>query len=163
LEAVFVELKGVDKVESGYAGGAVHNPTYRDVCSGSTGHAEVIQITFEPAVITFRELLEVFFTIHDPTTLNRQGADIGTHYRSVIFYHSPEQKTVAEQVMREVEGTGVWPGPIVTQLQPAPLFYKAEEYHQNYYAQNPEQPYCRAVVEPKVVKLRKKFFEKLKR
>ena len=163
LEAVFVELQGVEKVESGYAGGAVHNPTYRDVCSGGTGHAEVVQITFDPTVITFRELLEVFFTIHDPTTLNRQGADIGTQYRSVIFYHSPDQKTVAEQVMREVEGTGVWPGPIVTQLQPAPLFYKAEDYHQDYYAQNPDQPYCRVVVEPKVAKLRKKFVEKLKR
>ena len=163
LEAVFVELQGVEKVESGYAGGAVHNPTYRDVCGGSTGHAEVVQITFDPTVITFRELLEVFFTIHDPTTLNRQGADIGTQYRSVIFYHSPDQKTVAEQVMHEVEGTGVWPGPIVTQLQPAPLFYKAEDYHQDYYAQNPDQPYCRVVVEPKVAKLRKKFVEKLKR
>ena len=163
LEAVFVELQGVEKVESGYAGGAVHNPTYRDVCSGSTGHAEVVQITFDPTVITFRELLEVFFTIHDPTTLNRQGADVGTQYRSVIYYHSPDQKTVAEQVMREVEGTGVWPGPIVTQLLPAPLFYKAEDYHQDYYAQNPDQPYCRVVVEPKVAKLRKKFVEKLKR
>ena len=163
LEAVFVELQGVEKVESGYAGGAVHNPTYRDVCSGGTGHAEVVQITFDPTVITFRELLEVFFTIHDPTTLNRQGADVGTQYRSVIYYHSTDQKTVAEQVMREVEGTGVWPGPIVTQLQPAPPFYKAEDYHQDYYAQNPDQPYCRVVVEPKVAKLRKKFVEKLKR
>jgi peptide-methionine (S)-S-oxide reductase len=163
LEAVFLELKGVDKVESGYAGGSIHNPTYRQVCAGTTGHAEVIQITFNPAEIEFRELLEVFFTIHDPTTLNRQGADVGTQYRSVIFYHSPEQKTVAEQVMREVEATGVWPGPIVTQLDPAPTFYKAEDYHQDYYAQNSEQPYCQVVVAPKVAKLRKKFVEKLKR
>jgi peptide-methionine (S)-S-oxide reductase len=163
LEAVFVELLGVKKVESGYAGGSVHNPTYQQVCSGTTGHAEVIQITFDPAIITFRELLEVFFTIHDPTTLNRQGADVGTQYRSVIYYHSPEQKEAGEQVMHEVEHLGVWPGPVVTELTAAPLFYEAEEYHQDYYAQNSQQPYCRTVVEPKVAKLRKHFLAKLKR
>jgi peptide-methionine (S)-S-oxide reductase len=162
LEAVFVEVKGVEKVESGYAGGTVHNPTYRDVCSGSTGHAEVVQITFNPSVITYRELLEIFFTVHDPTTLNRQGADVGSQYRSVIFYHSEEQKRIAEKVMHEVDRTGLWPGPIVTQLEPAPVFYKAENYHQNYFALHPEQAYCQAVVAPKVAKLRIHYADKLK-
>lgn len=163
VEAVFLELAGVEKVESGYAGGSVHNPTYRQVCSGTTGHAEVVQITFDPSVISYRDLLQVFFTVHDPTTLNRQGADVGTQYRSVVFYHSPEQQQTAEQVMREIEATGVWPGPIVTQLEPAPVFYPAEDYHQDYYAQNRDQPYCQVVIAPKVAKLRQKFVEKLKR
>lgn len=163
VEAVFLELAGVEKVESGYAGGSVHNPTYRQVCSGTTGHAEVVQITFDPSVISYRDLLQVFFTVHDPTTLNRQGADVGTQYRSVVFYHSPEQQQTAEQVMREIEATGVWPGPIVTQLEPAPVFYPAEDYHQDYYAQNRDQPYCQVVIAPKVARLRQKFVEKLKR
>jgi peptide-methionine (S)-S-oxide reductase len=160
LEAVFVDLKGVQRVESGYSGGTVANPTYRQVCAGTTGHAEVVQITFDPRVISFRDLLEVFFTIHDPTTLNRQGADVGTQYRSAIFYHSEAQKAVAEQVMREV--AGLWDAPIVTEVAPFTVFYKAEEYHQEYFARNPFQPYCQAVIAPKVAKFRKRYLEKLK-
>lgn len=162
LEAVFDDLRGVESVESGYMGGNVVNPTYRQVCAGTTGHAEVVQVTFDPQVVSFRELLEVFFTIHDPTTLNRQGADVGTQYRSAIFYHSPEQKEVAEKTISELNAEGIWDAPIVTEVSPAEEFYVAEDYHQEYYAQNASQPYCRAVVAPKVAKFRQKFLEKLK-
>src|SRR5687768_16415329 len=154
LEAVFDRVRGVTDVVSGYAGGRRPNPTYDQVCAGTTGHAEVVQMTFDPAVITFREILEIFFVIHDPTTLNRQGGDVGTQYRSAIYYHSEEQKRTAEALMRELEADGVWPGPIVTELSPAPEFYPAEDYHQEYFARNPTQGYCQAVVAPKVAKLR---------
>ena len=163
LEAVFVELRGVEKVVSGYMGGRTLNPTYKQICYEDTGHAEVVQITFDPQVITFQELLEVFFTIHDPTTLNRQGADVGSQYRSAIFYHSDEQRTAAEQVIAELTAAGIWSNPIVTELTAAPTFYPAEDYHQDYFANNPYQPYCMAVVAPKVVKARQKFLAKLKR
>jgi peptide-methionine (S)-S-oxide reductase len=163
LEAVFDELRGVLSVESGYAGGQVANPTYRAVCSGTTGHAEVVQITFDPQVVSFRELLEVFFTIHDPTTLNRQGADVGTQYRSAIFYHSPEQRELAQQVINELNAEAIWDAPIVTEVVPFEQFYSAEDYHQEYYANNQSQPYCRAVVAPKVAKFRQKFLSKLKK
>jgi peptide-methionine (S)-S-oxide reductase len=162
LEAVFDDLRGVESVESGYAGGSVTNPTYRQVCAGTTGHAEVVQVTFDPQVVSFRELLEVFFTIHDPTTLNRQGADVGTQYRSAIFYHSPEQKEIAEQTISELNAEGIWDAPIVTEVVPLTEFYVAEDYHQEYYAQNASQPYCQMVVAPKVAKFRRKFLEKLK-
>lgn len=162
VEAVFVELKGVEKVESGYAGGKVKNPTYRDVCTGTTGHAEVTQITFDANVISFKEILQVFFTAHDPTTLNRQGADVGTQYRSVIFYHDAEQKRIAEQVIAETNAAKIWDHPIVTEVAPYTEFYKAESYHQNYYANNPGQPYCQVVIAPKVVKFRKQFRDRLK-
>jgi peptide-methionine (S)-S-oxide reductase len=152
LEAVFELIRGVAKVESGYAGGHIDNPSYRAVCSGSTGHAEVIQITFDPAQISYHELLVVFFSIHDPTTLNRQGADTGTQYRSVIFYHTDDQKRIAEELIAELR-TGDRPLAIVTQVQPAPTFYKAEDYHQGYFRANPEQGYCQMVVAPKVEKL----------
>jgi peptide-methionine (S)-S-oxide reductase len=160
VEAIFQDLKGVQKVESGYSGGEVDNPTYREICTGLTGHAEVINVTFDPAVISFKEILEVFFTFHDPTTLNRQGADTGTQYRSAVFYHSPEQKRVAEEVkvaMREV-----WDDPIVTEITAFDKFYKAEDYHQNYYKNNPNQPYCSIVIAPKVKKFRQQYQEKLK-
>ncbi|HJU56009.1 MAG TPA: peptide-methionine (S)-S-oxide reductase MsrA [Pyrinomonadaceae bacterium] len=162
LEAVFDDLRGVESVESGYAGGNVPNPTYRQVCSGTTGHAEVVRVTFDPQVVSFREVLEVFFTIHDPTTLNRQGADVGTQYRSAIFYHSPEQKETAEQLIAELNAEQIWDAPIVTEVVPVEEFYVAEDYHQEYFAQNPAQPYCRAVVAPKVAKFRQKFLNKLK-
>ena len=162
LEAVYDDLRGVESVESGYAGGDVLNPTYRQVCSGTTGHAEVVQITFDPSVISFREILEVFFAIHDPTTLNRQGADVGTQYRSAIFYHSPEQKEIAENLIAELNAEGIWDAPIVTEVVPLDKFYVAEDYHQEYFTQNPSQPYCRAVVAPKVAKFRQKFLGKLK-
>jgi peptide-methionine (S)-S-oxide reductase len=163
LEAVYVELRGVEKVVSGYAGGRVANPTYREVCNGTTGHAEVVQITFDPEVVSYRELLEVFFTIHDPTTLNRQGADVGTQYRSAIFYHDAEQKKVADEVMAELTAARLWPNPIVTQVAPLDLLYPAEDYHQDYYANNPNQPYCQVVVAPKVAKFRKQFLASLKK
>lgn len=163
LEAVYSELKGVLKVESGYSGGDVKNPTYDQVCSDETGHAEVVQVTYDPDVITYREILEVFFSIHDPTTPNRQGADVGTQYRSVIFYHDDNQKRVAEEVMREVEKSDIWGRPIVTQLVPFVEFFKAEEYHQNYFRNNPNQPYCQVVVAPKVAKFRKKYFDRLQK
>jgi peptide-methionine (S)-S-oxide reductase len=162
LEAVFKDLRGVESVVSGYAGGNTPNPTYRQVCEGTTGHAEVVQITFDPSAVSFRELLEVFFTIHDPTTLNRQGADIGTQYRSAIFYHTPEQRETAEQVIAELTAEGIWDGTIVTEVEPLSEFYAAEDYHQNYFDNNPTQPYCRAVVAPKVSKFRQKFLQKLK-
>jgi peptide-methionine (S)-S-oxide reductase len=157
LEAVFEGLRGVEKVVSGYAGGNVSNPTYREVCSGHTGHAEVVQVTFDPTVLSFRELLEVFFATHDPTTLNRQGADVGTQYRSVVLYHSPEQKRAAEEMIAELTASGVWPNPIVTQVAPLETFYPAEDYHQGYFRNNPGQGYCQVVVAPKVAKFRKQF------
>jgi len=162
VEAVFDELRGVERVESGYAGGATQNPTYRQVCAGTTGHAEVIQVTFDPQVTSFKEILDVFFTVHDPTTLNRQGADIGTQYRSVIFYHDDKQKAVAERVIEELNAAHVWDAPIVTEIAPLPDFYPAEDYHQEYFRLNGEQPYCRAVVAPKMAKFRKQFSERLK-
>lgn len=161
-EAVFSQLRGVVRVESGYAGGDKPNPSYREVCTGTTGHAEVVQVTFDPAVIGLRELLEVFFSTHDPTTRNRQGADVGTQYRSVIFYHNPEQRQVAEAVIGDLTAARAWPAPIVTELAPAPSFYPAEEYHDDYYRRNAAQPYCQIVIDPKLAKLRKQFADKLK-
>ena len=163
LEAVFKDLLGVERVESGYAGGHVAQPSYYDVCSGTTGHAEVVQITFDPKEVSFKEVLQVFFSIHDPTTLNRQGADVGTQYRSVIFTHSPEQREIAERTIAELTAEKIWDSPIVTEVVPLTQFYKAEEYHQNYFESNPNQPYCAAVVAPKVAKFRKYFLDKLKR
>jgi peptide-methionine (S)-S-oxide reductase len=163
LDGVFKDLRGVEKVESGYTGGHLKNPSYQAVCTGTTGHAEVVQLTFNPNEVSFKEILEVFFTIHDPTTLNRQGYDEGTQYRSAIFYHSPEQKEIAEQVIAELNEAKIWGNPIVTEVTPIGDFYVAEGYHQNYFENNPNQPYCRAVVEPKVAKFRKYFFEKLKK
>lgn len=163
LEAVYDDLRGVSDVVSGYAGGKMRNPSYRDVCGGATGHAEVVQVTFDPAQVTFREILEVFFTIHDPTTLNRQGADIGTQYRSVIFYHSDEQKAVAEALIADLTAQNLWGRPIVTELAPAPPFYPAEDYHQEYFARNPDQGYCQMVIAPKVAKFRKNYLERLKK
>ncbi len=163
LEAVFLELRGVASVVSGYSGGRAANPTYEQVCSGGTGHAEVVQVTFDPAVISYRDLLDVFFTIHDPTTLNQQGADVGTQYRSAIYYHSPAQKAEAERVIADLAAAGVWGAPIVTEVAPLAAFYPAESYHRDYYNSNPNQPYCRAVIAPKVVKARAKFLEKLRR
>lgn len=162
LEAAFQQLKGVEQVQSGYAGGHVPNPSYENVCTGTTGHAEVVQITFDPAVASFDELLHVFFTIHDPTTLNRQGGDVGTQYRSAIFYHSPEQKATAERVMAELQAEKLWDDPIVTELEPLQAFYPAEEYHRDYFRRNPNQGYCRAVIAPKVAKVRKLYLDKLK-
>lgn len=161
-EAIFSELRGVQKVESGYAGGTVSNPSYERVCDGDTGHAEVVRITYDPSAISYGQLLEIFFTTHDPTTLNRQGADIGTQYRSVIFYKDQMQKETAEAVIREVNDAGVWEGPIVTELVPVQSFYKAEEYHQEFYQRNPRQGYCTFVITPKVAKFRKKYASLLK-
>jgi peptide-methionine (S)-S-oxide reductase len=161
LEAAFQGLKGVESVVSGYAGGAVANPSYRAVCTGSTGHAEVVQVTFDNAVIDYRTLLEVFFTIHDPTTLNRQGADQGTQYRSAIYWHTEAQRETAAQLMAELAAEGLWPKPIVTELAPLPTFYPAEAYHQNYYRENPYQGYCQAVISPKLAKLRAQHSELL--
>jgi len=158
-EAVFQQVRGVTIVESGYTGGATLNPSYKDICTGRTGHAEVVRLTFDPAIISYREILEIFFTIHDPTTLNRQGADTGTQYRSVIYFHSTEQRDTARVVMTEMQA--LWEKPIVTELSPASFFYIAEEYHQNYYRQNPNQGYCAMVVAPKVAKARKAFASKL--
>jgi peptide-methionine (S)-S-oxide reductase len=162
VEAVFAELNGVEKVESGYAGGTTENPSYRQVCSGTTGHAEAVKITFDPRIVSFKQILEVFFTVHDPTTLNRQGADVGTQYRSVIFYQDEEQKRVAEAVMQEIAAAGIWDAPIVTELAPLKPFYKAEDYHQDYFKLNGEQPYCRVVIAPKVAKFRQHYREQLK-
>ena len=162
LEAVYKGLRGVESVVSGYAGGDVPRPTYNQVCTGTTGHAEVVQLTFDPRAVSFRELLEVLFTVHDPTTLNRQGADVGTQYRSAIFYHSPAQRETAEQTIAELSAARLWDAPIVTEVVPFEEFYPAEDYHQNYFENNPFQPYCRAVVAPKVAKFRKQFLEKLK-
>lgn len=162
-EAVFDELKGVLKVESGYSGGRVENPSYEQVCTGETGHAEVAQVTFDESQISLRDLLRVFFAVHDPTTLNRQGNDVGTQYRSVIFYRSEEQMKVAEEVIREVEAQKVWSGKIVTELVPYEAFYPAEDYHRDYYAMNPNQGYCRVIIAPKVAKFRKHYVDMLKK
>jgi peptide-methionine (S)-S-oxide reductase len=163
LEAVYDQLKGVEDVVSGYAGGHVRNPSYQQVCTGMTGHAEVIQISYNPQEVSFKDLLNIFFTIHDPTTLNRQGNDVGTQYRSAIFYHTPQQKATAEQTIAELEAAHVWDDPIVTEIAPIETFYPAEDYHQEYFARNPYQPYCRVVVAPKVAKFRKHYFEQLKK
>lgn len=163
LDAVFRELKGVTSVVSGYAGGTTPAPTYEQVCSGTTGHAEVALVTFDPAEISYEDLLRVFFAIHDPTTLNQQGADVGTQYRSAIFTHSPAQHATAERVIRELSGAGLWPDPIVTQVAPFERFFPAEDYHQDYFNRNPGQGYCRAVIAPKVAKFRKTHLERLKR
>jgi peptide-methionine (S)-S-oxide reductase len=161
VEAVFQELKGVKTVYSGYSGGKIDNPTYKEVCSGRTGHAEVIQITYDPSQITFAELLEVFWKTHDPTTLNRQGADEGTQYRSVIFYHTPEQKALAEKYKKELNESKAFENPVVTEISPFSKFFEAEDYHQNYFAQNGGQPYCQIVIKPKLDKFRKVFKDKL--
>jgi peptide-methionine (S)-S-oxide reductase len=163
LEAVYNQLKGVDSVESGYMGGHTANPSYEQVCEGGTGHAEVVRITYDPRLVGFRDLLDVFFVIHDPTTRNRQGNDVGTQYRSAIFYHSPEQKRIAEEALAALAQAGLWDGPVVTELAPAADFYVAEDYHQEYFQTNPYQPYCQFVVAPKVAKFRKKFFDRLKK
>ena len=162
LEAVYEELRGVERVESGYSGGHVPNPTYRQVCSETTGHAEVVQLTFDPEVVSFHEILEVFFTIHDPTTLNRQGADVGESYRSAIFYHDEDQRRVAEEVIAELEARGVWDDPIVTEVTPFEEVYAAEDYHQEYFRNNAYQPYCQVVIAPKVAKFRKQHLDRLK-
>ncbi len=163
LEAVYTELRGVERVISGYAGGHVPNPTYEQVCSGRTGHAEVVQVTFEPQTISFREILEVFFTIHDPTTLNRQGADVGTQYRSAIYFESPEQEQTARDVIAETTASGIWKNSIVTEVAPLDRFYPAEGYHQNYFERNQYQPYCQIVIAPKVAKVRSQYLTRLKR
>ncbi len=163
LEAIYNELDGVVQVESGYSGGTVANPSYREVCTGATGHAEVVQVTFDPQVISFNEILRVFFSIHDPTTLNRQGADVGTQYRSAIFYHSPEQKALAEQMIKELDAADIWNGSIVTEVTSFETFYRAENYHQEYYQRNLTQPYCQVVITPKIAKFRQEYFGRLKR
>jgi peptide-methionine (S)-S-oxide reductase len=160
LEAVYEQMEGVQSAISGYMGGHTSNPTYKEVCIGRTGHAEVVQIVFDPEITSYREILEVFFTIHDPTTLNRQGNDVGTQYRSAIFYHSAEQRSAAEGVIGEL--SGVWRDPIVTELEPAVMFYPAEDYHQHYFQNHPEQPYCAYIIDPKVRKFRQKFADKLR-
>ena len=162
LQPLFQELRGVDKAECGYAGGHAANPSYEEVCTDATGHAESIQITFDPAVLSYEDLLNVFFTVHDPTTRNRQGADIGTQYRSAVFYHTPEQRATAERVIRELEARNVWAHPIVTEVTPFTNFFRAEEYHQDYYRKNPYAGYCLAVVRPKVSKFRNRYAERLK-
>ena len=161
-EAVFSQLKGVEEIEPGYSGGNVENPSYEQVSTGKTGHAEVAQITFDPAVISFKEILQIFFSTHDPTSLNRQGADIGTQYRSAIFYHDDGQKAIAEQMIKELSDEGAFDAPIVTQVEPSKAFYKAEDYHREYYKRHPEQPYCRVVIAPKIAKFRQLYLDKLK-
>lgn len=163
LEAVYEGLRGVESVQSGYMGGTKANPAYEEVCRGHTGHAEVVQVAFDPALVSFDEILEVFFVIHDPTTRDRQGNDVGTQYRSVVFYHTPEQKAATERVIAKLGAAGLWRDPVVTEVAPAATFYRAEDYHQSYYARNPYQPYCQFVVAPKVAKFRKEFLEKLKK
>ena len=160
LEAVYQLLPGVERIVSGYTGGELENPTYEEICSGTTGHAEVVQLTFDPAKVSYEEILGVFFSIHDPTTLNRQGADVGTQYRSAIYYHSPEQKETAEALIGQLEREDIWTG-VVTEVAPLEAFYEAEIYHQNYYRNNPYQPYCMAVVAPKVSKFRKQYLSRL--
>lgn len=162
LEAVFEQLEGVAKVVSGYSGGHTPNPTYEQVCGEGTGHAEVVQIHFDPEIVSFQEMLGVFMSIHDPTTLNRQGPDVGSRYRSVIFYHHPVQKTIAEQVISELKRAGIWAEAVVTEVIPFALFYPAEEYHQEYYRKNPYQGYCQFIIEPKVAKFRKQYFDRLR-
>jgi len=163
LEAVFDDVKGVHGVESGYAGGHVDNPTYQAVCNGDTGHAEVVQVHFDPSIVSYRDLLNVFFAIHDPTTLNRQGADVGTQYRSAIFYHNDDQKMIADELIESLNAQKIWNSRIVTEVSPLDKFYMAEDYHQEYFARNQNQPYCQAVVAPKVAKFRKHFLEMLKK
>ena len=163
LEAVFAELEGVEQVVSGYSGGTVAYPTYQQICTGTTAHAEVVQVTFDPEVLPFPELLDIFFAMHDPTTLNRQGADTGTQYRSVILYHTPEQKASAEAAVRKIESSGVWAGTVVTEITPFQTFYPAENYHQNYYRNNQNQPYCQAVITPKLAKLRNRYLARLRK
>ena len=162
LEAVYDQLRGVENVDSGYAGGRRPNPTYEQVCTGTTGHAEVVQITYDPAQISYGDLLDVFFTIHDPTTLNRQGGDVGTQYRSAIYYHNDEQKRIAEEKLRDLDVMKTWDDPIVTELKPLTEFYPAEAYHKDYFERNPTQGYCNAVIAPKVSKARKQFMDRLK-
>jgi peptide-methionine (S)-S-oxide reductase len=162
VEAVYQDLKGVHSVVSGYAGGTVKNPTYQQVCTEATGHAEVVQITFDPEIIAFEDILYIFWRTHDPTTLNRQGADVGTQYRSAIFYHDEKQKSVAEKSKTETDASGLWKQPIVTEIVPFEEFFEAEDYHQNFYRNNPYQPYCRVVIDPKVEKFRKDFGDRLK-
>jgi peptide-methionine (S)-S-oxide reductase len=162
LEAVYQELRGVEKVESGYSGGDVPHPTYGQVCSETTGHAEVVQVTFDPDEVSYRDILDVYFTIHDPTTLNRQGADVGTQYRSVIFYHTEDQKRVAEEAISDLETEGIWNSPIVTEVVSFDEFYVAEDYHQDYFRNNGFQPYCQVIIAPKVAKFRKEHLERLK-
>ena len=163
LEAVFDEVKGVHSVESGYAGGQMDNPSYRAVCNGDTGHAEVVQVHFDPNIVSYRDLLNMFFAIHDPTTMNRQGGDVGTQYRSAIFYHDDEQKKIAEELIKDLNSQKIWDKPIVTEVAKLDKFYIAEDYHQEYFARNPYQPYCQAVVAPKVSKFRKHFLDMLKK
>ena len=163
LEAVYRDVRGVERVVSGYAGGQVRKPSYEQVCSGRTGHAEVVQVTFDPNVVSYRELLEVFFTIHDPTTPDRQGADVGTQYRSIVLHHSPEQQQTAQAVIAEMTAARVWDAPIVTQVEPLDVFYPAEDYHQEYFLRNPNQPYCQVVIAPKVAKFRQKYLARLAR
>jgi peptide-methionine (S)-S-oxide reductase len=163
LEPIYADLRGVTRVEPGYSGGQTVNPTYQQVCSGTTGHAEVVQVEFDPGVISFEDILHVFFSVHDPTTRDRQGADVGTQYRSAIFYHSAEQQATAKRVIQEIEGSGVWGRPIVTDVAPFTRFYPAEAYHHRYYEQNPEQGYCRVVIAPKVAKFREKYLSMLTR
>ncbi len=163
LEPIFEELRGVEAVVVGYSGGTVPHPSYEAVCTGATGHAEAVQVTFDPDEISYRDLLEVFFTVHDPTTLNRQGADVGTQYRSAVFYHDDEQRRAVEEVMRDLEAAGVWGKPIVTEVVPLDAFYRAEEYHQGYFRKNPYQGYCRVVIAPKVAKFRTRYLDRLKR
>jgi peptide-methionine (S)-S-oxide reductase len=160
LEALFREVKGIEKVVSGYSGGTAVNPSYAEVCSGATGHAESVQLTYDPKKISFREILTIFFSVHDPTTLNRQGADVGTQYRSAIFYHSPRQKAEAEEVIKRLNASKTWGASVVTQVAPFKNFYPAEAYHQEYFARNPEQPYCSVVIAPKLDKFRKRYLDK---
>ena len=162
VEAVFQDLKGVEQVVSGYSGGSVENPSYQAVCTGATGHAEVVQITYDPEIISYEELLYIFWRTHDPTTLNRQGADVGPQYRSVIFYHNDEQQVIAQKSKQETDASGLWRNPIVTEISPLRNFYPAENYHQDYFRQNPYQPYCQMVIDPKVRKFKKEFQDKLK-
>ena len=161
-EAVFNRIRGVEKVESCYSGGTIENPSYEQVSTGTTGHAEVVQITFNPQVINYEEILEIFFATHDPTTLNRQGADVGTQYRSVIFYHTQQQKQTAEKMIQRLSSEGLWDAPIVTKIEPFKIFYEAEEYHKDYFKRHPEQAYCRLVISPKIAKLQQHYLSKLK-
>lgn len=163
MEAVFEQVKGVERVVSGYTGGHMESPSYQQVCTGTTGHAEAVQVAFDPSTVSYRDLLEIFFGVHDPTTVDRQGHDIGSQYRSAVFYRTPEQRAAAERVIAEIEEAGVWDAPIVTKLQPLGAFYPAEEYHREYYRNNPDQPYCRAVIAPKVAKFRQKHLGLLKK
>ena len=162
-EAVFNEIRGVERVESGYSGGTVPSPNYEQVCTGTTGHAETVQVTFDPTVISFKDILQLFFTTHDPTTQDRQGADVGTQYRSAIFYHNADQRSTAEQVIKEINASKVWKRPIVTEVSPFKTFYKAEDYHQNFYQNNPSYGYCKVVIDPKIAKLRKQYQDMLKK